>query len=290
VTLSPAAGAALRYAGQAAAVSAGQLGLLLGPVLALALALHGLADWMQARATRWLGRAYFLLFGWLGTAVHELGHALFCLLLAHRITGIKLFDFAPRDGDLGHVRHEYDPSNPYQLAGNFFIGVGPLVLGTLAIVLAARLLVGPAVSDALGAARGGDGLPGSPHAWLVLAGQAGEGARGALAALCAPGRLAAWRAWVLLYVAFTVGSSMSLSVADLKGAAGGFAALALLVYAANLATLWRGDLLGPAVAALAGWQAVACAAMVFALSVQVLAAVVVLVIPALASQFGRPSG
>jgi hypothetical protein len=281
--IAPALAAAARYLGSACLATAGQLALLLGPALVLAFALHALAALVNRRANRYLGRAYYVLFGWLGTAVHELGHALFCLLFAHRITEIKLFDFAPGDGDLGHVRHAYDRSNPYQLAGNFFIGIGPLLLGTLLIVLAARWLLGPAGFDPLVAVRWESGAPRSPGTWLALVGQVGAGAGAALGALFAHGRLADWRTWVFLYVTFTVGSSMSLSGADLKGALGGFAVLAFLALLGNLATLWMGDVLGRGVAALAAWQAIACAAMSFALAVNALAALVVLTLPGLVS-------
>ena len=97
-------------------------------------------------------------------------------------------------------------------------------------------------------------------------------------------RLLDWRVWVFLYLTFTVGSSISLSGADLKGALAGFGTLVLLVLLANLATLWLGDVLGAGVAWLARWQAVGYAAMLFALLVNALAALVVLAIPGLASR------
>jgi len=267
--------------GSACIATAGQLALLLGPGLALGLALHALSSFVNRRASRYLGRAYYLLFGWLGTAVHELGHAAFCLLFAHRITDIKLFDFAPSDGSLGYVRHSYDRSSLYQRAGNFFIGIGPIVFGTLVVIAAARWLLGAEVLARMHPAAWDGGLAQSPAAWVALARHVAAGAGQALGALLVPGRLADWRPWAFLYIAFTVGSSISLSADDLKGAASGFATIVLLILIGNLATLWWGDVLGPGVAVLAGWLAVAYAAMLFALAVNALAALVVLVVPGL---------
>jgi hypothetical protein len=279
--LPPLLSAVLGYAWAAILATAGQLALLLGPGLALGLALHVLSSFVNRRASRYLGRAYYLLFGWLGTAVHEVGHAVFCLLFAHRITDVKLFDFAPRDGSLGYVRHSYDRSSLYQRAGNFFIGIGPIIFGTLVVIAAARWLLGAEVLARMRPAAWDGGLARSPTAWVVLAGQVAAGAGEALGALLVPSRLADWRAWAFLYVAFTVGSSISLSIDDLKGAFSGFATIVLLVLIGNLATLWWGEVLGSGVVALAGWLAVAYAALLFALAVNALAAIVVLVVPGL---------
>jgi hypothetical protein len=118
---------------------------------------------------------------------------------------------------------------------------------------------------------------------LTLARHVAAGAWTALAALLEPRRLLDWRAWVFLYLTFTVGSGISLSVPDLRGALAGFGTLVLLALLANLATLWLGDPLGAGVAWLARWQVVGYAAMLFALAVNALAALVVLALP------GRPA-
>jgi hypothetical protein len=275
--------AVLRYAGAAAAATGAQVALLLGPGLVLAALMHALSGFVARRTTRALGAAAYVLFGWLGTAVHEIGHALFCLLFGHRITGIKLFDFAPRDGTRGHVSHSFDPANPWQQAGNFFIGIAPILFGTLVIVAAARGLLGAEAFARVAEPLPRSGFLRSVGDWLALARHVAGGAGAALAVLLEPQRLLEWRAWLFLYLAFAVGSSVSLSGADLKGALAGFGTLVLFVLIANLATLWLGDLLGPGVAWLARWQVVGYAAMLFALAVNALAALVVLAIPGRAS-------
>ena len=277
--VAPALAAALRYTGSAAAATAAQLALLLGPGLVLAALMHALSGFVERRTGRALGGTAYLLFGWLGTAVHETGHALFCLLFGHRITGIKLFDFAPRDGTRGHVRHTFDPANPWQQVGNFFIGIAPILFGTLVIVAAARGLLGAEAFARMAEPLPQSGLLRSGGDWLALARHVAGGAGAALAALLEPQRFLDWRTWVFLYLTFAVGSSISLSSADLKGALAGFGTLVFLVLIANLATLWLGDVLGTGVAWLARWQAVGYAAMLFALAVNALAALVVLVIP-----------
>ena len=55
---------------------------------------------------------------------------------------MKLFDPDPETGTLGYVQHTYESSSLYQMAGNFFIGIGPILLGSALIYLFLYLLLG----------------------------------------------------------------------------------------------------------------------------------------------------
>lgn len=79
--------------------------------------------------------------GLIGTPIHELSHALFCLIFFHKIEEIKLFQISDEDGTLGYVKHSYNPKNIYQVIGNFFIGTAPIIVGTFVLLLLMRFMV-----------------------------------------------------------------------------------------------------------------------------------------------------
>ncbi|PCG19771.1 hypothetical protein [Brachyspira sp. G79] len=76
--------------------------------------------------------------GWIGTPIHELSHALFCIIFRHKINDIKLFN--SKSDTIGYVLHSYDSRSWYQQMGNFFIGVAPIIIGTLIVYLLFMLL------------------------------------------------------------------------------------------------------------------------------------------------------
>src|SRR3989339_282782 len=75
-----------------------------------------------------------------GTPIHELGHAVMCLIFDHKITDIKLLQFNDEQS-LGYVAHAYNRRSLYQNIGNFFIGIGPIISGTISIILLLWLLL-----------------------------------------------------------------------------------------------------------------------------------------------------
>lgn len=76
--------------------------------------------------------------GFIGTPVHELSHLAMCLVFLHKINEVKFFQINDKDGVLGYVNHSWNPKNIYQQIGNYFIGIAPIVVGTLIIFLSIK--------------------------------------------------------------------------------------------------------------------------------------------------------
>ena len=91
-----------QYVSDAALRTLVQLLVLVGPALILGLLMHVVAGFVESRALAVMGRtAYLAVFGWIGTVIHETGHAIFCPLFCHRITAFHPFSPGPNSNVLG---------------------------------------------------------------------------------------------------------------------------------------------------------------------------------------------
>ena len=232
----------LLYIWKATLASLIQMGIFFAPGLVLTLVVNYVSTLLQRRALLTIGRGWYLgLFGWLGTIIHELGHALFCIIFRHKITEMKLFDPDPETGTLGYVQHTYESSSLYQMAGNFFIGIGPILLGSALIYLLLYLLLGLnpfkfAVNTGISS---WDIYSSSVFINLL------QNLRTSLTTLVSGifslNNLASWQLYVFIYLTFTIGSSIILSPSDFKGAFKGLSIILLVIFIFNLATVWAGD-------------------------------------------------
>jgi len=235
--------AVLSYLWAAILASLTQIGIFLVPGLVLTLIMNYASTLMQRRALATIGKSWFLgLFGWLGTVIHELGHAFFCLIFRHKITAMKLFDPDPETGTLGYVEHTYDSSNIYQLAGNFFIGIGPILLGTALIYILLFLLLG---LNPFNFVTNVDLATPHIYSWGILTTiiqTFWTSSTGLISEIFSGNNLSRWQLYVFIYLAFAIGSSITLSPSDIKGTLKGLSVILILVFIFNLATVWAGDL------------------------------------------------
>lgn len=88
------------------------------------------------------GRIVFHITSLIGTPIHELSHAIMCIVFGHKIKRISLFTGTTDENEpLGYVEHSYNPKNIFQTVGGFFIEFAPLVGGVSLIVLLMHCLI-----------------------------------------------------------------------------------------------------------------------------------------------------
>ena len=102
--------------------------------------MHFCTDTLRNRISAKVGSRFFVYFTCVGTVVHELSHALACIIFNHKINKISLFS-PQADGVLGYVQHSYDDQNLYQRIGCFFIGIAPLIGGIASTYFLSILLL-----------------------------------------------------------------------------------------------------------------------------------------------------
>lgn len=266
----------------AAGATVGQLFTLVAPLLLFGWLIHLVSDLLERSTVRLLGLpAYMYTIGWIGTFVHELGHAIFCPVFGHKITGMRLFSFNARNRDAGYVSHTYTRGNLWHLAGNFFISVGPLVIGSLVIYVLLRFLAGLPLSLRTIMAGGLSLDTGSGFLdWFT---------RFAALLWKVTVRLVreidwtGWRIYLAGWLVLGVGSGMTLSGPDLKAAGSGLGVILAVLLVVNLIAALLGYST-PDYSGIIRLSVTACLLMAVVLIVCALAA---LVIRLLAAAFGR---
>lgn len=182
-------------------------------------------------------RAEIYVTAWIGTPVHELGHAIFCILFGHRIRKITLFKPNTRDGSLGSVEHSYNTRNIWHNIGNFFIGSGPLIFGSLVILLLIRFLL-PNGETTYGVVNAGSTPANTDMSELTgFLHNIAHQAVSAIPVIFSKVNLTHWLFWLFLYLSLAISSHMSLSPPDVKTMWKGLLAILLLMFVFNLVYL-----------------------------------------------------
>jgi len=209
-------------------LSVTELLYLLGILIVVGFALGALEN----ISSRWLYQAFgkkgILLTACIGTPVHEAGHALMCLVFKHKILEIKFLDLQAKDQTLGYVRHAFNKSSLYQCAGTFFISMGPIFSGTLAILFFMYFLqpgLFQTLQNAVAFIPSGTTLGDLGH-WSVYF------VTFLYKAIWAGSFLSA-QFWLFLFLSMCVASHIALSPADIKGAAYGLAVIFCVVIIGN---------------------------------------------------------
>ena len=165
----------------------------------------------------------------IGTPVHEMGHALMCLVFAHKIDDIALWRPNNKDGNLGYVTHRYSRRNLYHQLGNIFIGLGPIFSGLLVMALCMALAFPQSFFGYTNAAAE---LISQGDQWDALLKEGGLIVPRMLSEWTNPA-IPIWGKIIATILMFAVSLHICLSVADVKGALGGVPLYLVLVLGAG---------------------------------------------------------
>jgi hypothetical protein len=234
-------GLVFKYLRKVTETTASQVLIFLGPGLVLALVMYLISGIIRSESVLLFGARFWIYFTAPGTIIHELGHALFAVLFGHKIVAINLFGPDPATGTLGYVSHAYNENSLYQRIGNFFIGIGPILLGSMAIAFSSRYLVGSGLYSPLKGLNFSNSTLGSAGDLWGFVQEVLKNASQIIKMLFQPGNFSRWQFYIFLYIVFSVGAHTMLSPADIRGAWDGFIFLVGTLFALNLLTLWMRD-------------------------------------------------
>ena len=208
--------------------------VLLGPFVIFTIIIHWLELTIQTRLAERFGWKSVLWTGWLGTPIHELSHAVMCKVFRHRIDDIALFEPDRQSGRLGYVRHSWTRGNWFEEIGNVFIGVAPLMGGSIALVGLLWVFFPDATAAALEIGRTSE-----------------EGVVSQTLAMVQTifGHILDWknlgtvRFWGFIYLVLCVGSHMAPSRSDYRGAGKGAVMLLIVMcFAGALVSILVADI------------------------------------------------
>lgn len=202
------------------------------PFVVFTLMIHFLERLIQTRLASRFGWKSVLWTGWLGTPIHELSHAVLCKVFRHRIDEMALFEPDLRSGRLGYVRHSWTTGNWFEEVGNFFIGLAPLVGGSVALAGILWLFFPDAVSNMISSSGiGNDSSAAEPASFTSML---FASVQSLLQDLLSFKNLFSWKFWLFTYLVLCVGSHMAPSRSDYDGASRGVLMVVLFAVACLL--------------------------------------------------------
>ncbi len=190
------------------------IAMFLAPFVAFALIIHWFERITQQRLAERFGWGSVLWTGWLGTPIHELSHVAMCKLFRHNVDEVALFQPDRESGRLGYVKHSWRAGNWFEEIGNLFIGIAPLMGGSVALAILLWIFYPAAASAAVEVSQSADTNVGIIDQTWAVAWQIGS-------EILAFQNLYTPRFWIFLYLVLCVGSHMAPSRSDYNGASRG---------------------------------------------------------------------
>ena len=166
--------------------------------------------------------------GIIGTPIHETGHAIFCLIFGHKIVDMKLYQIDNNTGVLGYVNNSFNKRNIYHQIGNFFIGIGPIIFGSLVLMGLMILLIPDTFKQIFSTLNNLDGISYNvfdPNTYLQIVSLFSS----IFLSIFSFSNFANWLWWIFIILGVLISTHMTLSKADIDGSIWGFIVLVALM-------------------------------------------------------------
>ncbi|AJA46440.1 M50B-like peptidase [Clostridium pasteurianum DSM 525 = ATCC 6013] len=215
--------------------SAAELFYLTALIIIIGLLLGILEKGTNRNMQRAFGIKGIMTFALIGTPIHEIGHAVMCIIFGHKITKMKLIDTNSKTGVLGYVEHSYNPNNIYQRIGNFFIGIGPIISGIFVLLIGLYFLLPESfhlLQNNLRVQGNYNILDKSLITSNVLISIT------LIKSIFTLSNITKITFWIFIILAFCVSSHIALSTPDIKGALDGFIFLFLVIVVVNFIAMY----------------------------------------------------
>lgn len=180
---------------------------------------------------RRFGEKAIITTGFIGTTLHELSHLLMAILFGHKIVSVKLFSLNLKSRTLGHVRHSYNKKNYYQRIGNFFIGIAPIIGGTLIILILLRIFLPSSWNDIINHFNLNDYVTATEQLNIrELFSYIGNDFVVIIKSIFTLSNLTTIRFWIFMFLLISITNHMSLSPADFKNSLDGLIFIVILSF------------------------------------------------------------
>ena len=189
------------------------------PLFVTAFIMQKFSELLREKLADVLGINGYIYLTFPGVMIHELSHAVFCVIFRHRILEMKLFS-PEADGTLGYVSHSYNQKNLYQRIGNFFIGTGPVWGGCVMLAVISWLLLPETMRNGNGFSECLSSFAKGLFTWNFWG---------------------TWRSWLWIYLTISIASHITLSSSDLDGATDGLLMIIITVLLGSLLLGWTGN-------------------------------------------------
>ena len=173
---------------------------------------------------------------WIGTPIHEFGHYVMCKIFNHQVIAVQWFPKDQHAGVLGFVEHRYNSRSLYQKIGVFFISIGPLFSGLLALSLLLYVLLPNSFNTFVHFTKSIEPASLTPENIALILKASFE----MMLTIFTLDNVTTIGFWIFLLLAACICTHMSLSPADLRGAFSGLMTIAIALFIVNLVAVFIG--------------------------------------------------